>query len=98
MGHFGKVESRIGCRNTQEKVGRLFGVLKLERKNATHRRAVLTWIFNSALARWSDNKSGSAGDACSGPRVKKTAKSVSAPALCNRALVWRLAFVPHLLR
>ena len=50
------------------------------------------------LARWSDNKSGSAGDTCSGPRVKKTAKSVSARALCNRAVVWRLAFVPHLLR
>ena len=52
------------------------------------------------LARWSDNKSGSAGDGdtCSGPRVKKTAKSVSASALCNRAVVWRLAFVPHLLR
>ena len=41
------------------------------------------WITNPALQR------------C---RVKKTAKGVSARALCNRAVVWRLAFVPHLLR
>ena len=38
------------------------------------------------LARWSDNKSGSAGDACSGPRVKKTAKSMSARALATEQL------------
>ena len=32
LGHFGKVESRIGCRNAQKRVGHPFGVLKLERE------------------------------------------------------------------
>ena len=32
LGHFGKVESRIGCRNAQKRVGHPFCVLKLARE------------------------------------------------------------------